>query len=121
MDVREFDNVYLDDKFFTKTQDSLTGKSLTQLANELGLKDMCSCMGGGLSTNSNSNSKVGECICFKQGKVKTACIGKGSPITNDIYKKEADRLGIELAMIQAIAKQESKREFLERRASYYPI
>ncbi|WP_430827552.1 N-acetylmuramidase domain-containing protein [Chryseobacterium indologenes] len=110
MDVREFDNVYLDDKFFTKTQDSLTGKSLTQLANELGLKDMCSCMGGGLSTNSNSNSKVGECICFKQGKVKTACIGKGSPITNDIYKKEADRLGIELAMIQAIAKQESKRE-----------
>jgi len=55
-DVREFDNVYLDDKFFIKTQDLLTGKSLTQIANDLGLKDMCSCMGGGVSTNNNSNS-----------------------------------------------------------------
>ncbi|AYN01626.1 peptidoglycan-binding domain-containing protein [Chryseobacterium sp. 3008163] len=46
-DVREFDSVYLEEKFFVKDITSLNGKSMVALALELGFTNTCSCMGGG--------------------------------------------------------------------------
>lgn len=46
MDVALFENSYLKDEYFTKEQNAVTGKSVVALANELGYKDVCSCMGG---------------------------------------------------------------------------
>lgn len=43
MDVREFENTYLDDKYFIKTQAGVIGKSVVQLAIELGFRDTCNC------------------------------------------------------------------------------
>ena len=45
MDVREFDNKYLDDKYFTKTQISVEGKKILTLAKELGFTNTCNCSG----------------------------------------------------------------------------
>ncbi|WP_353150188.1 PAAR-like protein [Chryseobacterium sp.] len=57
VDCRDFTIEFHDNKFFVKTQELVMGKSIVQIANELGLKDMCSCMGGGAST-SNSNPPI---------------------------------------------------------------
>lgn len=45
MDVALFENNYLKDIYFTKEQNLILGKSISNLANELGYKDMCSCSG----------------------------------------------------------------------------
>lgn len=59
---------------------------------------------------SQEKDKPGSgCLCFDQEKLNHACSGKGLLISEEAYKKEADRLGIEVAMIKAIAKQESKK------------
>ncbi|OWP86565.1 hypothetical protein BWK60_08140 [Flavobacterium covae] len=42
-DVRRFDSIYLEDKYFCKNSQSLNSKSLVQLAREMGLNDLCNC------------------------------------------------------------------------------
>ncbi|WP_419868510.1 glycosyl hydrolase 108 family protein [Chryseobacterium sp. CT-SW4] len=44
MDVREFDKIYLDDKYFCKNVTTLNGKNLLQIALELGFQNICSCI-----------------------------------------------------------------------------
>lgn len=53
-DVREFDSVYLDDKFFVKNITELNGKSIVALALELGFANTCNCLVG---TTNNANEK----------------------------------------------------------------
>lgn len=48
-DVREFDSIYLEDKFFVKNLTDLNGKSMIALALELGFVNTCSCLGGGMA------------------------------------------------------------------------
>ncbi len=55
-DVREFDSVYLEDKFFVKNLTDLNGKSLVALALELGFKDTCNCRGGGAATSKEKDT-----------------------------------------------------------------
>lgn len=50
------------------------------------------------------------CFCYNKGDIDTPCDGKGTEIPDDLYESEAERLGIDKAMIMAIAKQESKRD-----------
>ncbi|KUJ50302.1 glycoside hydrolase family protein [Chryseobacterium sp. JAH] len=57
VDCRDFDLEYHDNKYFTKNQENVIGKSIVELANELGFKDMCSCSGG---FSSNTGSKTSE-------------------------------------------------------------
>lgn len=57
MDVALFETNYLKDNHFTKEQNLVIGKSVVTLANELGLKDLCNCMGGGLGSASNNTPK----------------------------------------------------------------
>ncbi|RAV30766.1 N-acetylmuramidase domain-containing protein [Sinomicrobium soli] len=49
------------------------------------------------------------CYCKLQGLLNTSCGGKGSSITDELYEQESERLGVESAIMHAIAKQESKR------------
>lgn len=106
VDVREFESQYLEDKYFCKTESELNGKGIVQLARDLGYSDTCSCL---FSFNSSKSSSDEGCKCLQEGLVSEACNGKGTLISNEVYEKEAKRIGIEVAMIQAIAKQESKR------------
>lgn len=46
MDVREFDSVHLDDKYFCKSLSILNGKSIVQIAKESGFDKTCTCLKG---------------------------------------------------------------------------
>lgn len=48
-----------------------------------------------------------NCHCFKQGLVKSNCGGSGNLITEQLYEEASKELGIEKAVMQAIARQES--------------
>lgn len=109
MDVALFEPAYLKDEFFTKKQESIINKSIVVLANELGFKELCNCLAG-VPAPVKPVETATTCFCFKQGKVKSACAGKGSLISKDLYEKESKRIGVETAMMLSIAKQESKRE-----------
>ncbi|TRX36198.1 hypothetical protein FNW52_09235 [Flavobacterium sp. ZT3R18] len=56
LDVREFDNEYLDDKYFVKTQEKITNGSISELAKKLGFLNTCMCNSGG----NNSDTKPQE-------------------------------------------------------------
>jgi len=56
LDVREFDNEYLDDKYFVKTQEKITNGSISELAKKLGFLNTCMCSSGG----NNSDTKPQE-------------------------------------------------------------
>jgi hypothetical protein len=49
------------------------------------------------------------CYCQNQGIIKTSCNEQGSLIREDDYKNVSERLSIEVEVMKAIAKQESKR------------
>lgn len=49
-DVRTYDLKYLEDKYFAKTMIECNGKSIVQLATELGFEKTCSCMEGKAAT-----------------------------------------------------------------------
>jgi hypothetical protein len=51
----------------------------------------------------------GGCYCQNQGIIKTSCKEQGALIKEDDYKEVSKRLGIEVEVMKAIAKQESKR------------
>ncbi|PZX93753.1 hypothetical protein DOS84_10165 [Flavobacterium aquariorum] len=51
----------------------------------------------------------GGCYCQNQGIVKTSCKEQGALIREDDYKEVSKRLGVEVEVMKAIAKQESKR------------
>lgn len=53
LDVREFDNEYLDDKYFIKTQEKVMNGSIVEFAKKLGLLNTCMCNSAG----NNSESK----------------------------------------------------------------
>lgn len=55
LDVREFDNEYLDDKYFVKTQEKVLNASIVELAKKLGFLNTCLCNSGG--NNSEVKSK----------------------------------------------------------------
>jgi len=62
LDVREFDNEYLDDKYFIKSQEKISNGSVFQLALKLGLLNTCNCS----SEEYNSDKKQKE--NFKKGE-----------------------------------------------------
>lgn len=107
-DVREFDLVYLKDKYFTKTQAGLNGKSIITLAQELGFKNTCNCLGA-IKIAKKKEDVNTTCYCFNKGHRTSSCNGKGITISKEDYEKESERLGVEIAIMEAIAKQESKR------------
>lgn len=78
-DVREFDIKYLEDKFFVKNNAELNGKSILSLALELGFKNTCSCIGGGLAKSKEKDTTK------KDNKYKWA----HSEFGNLIAKKES--------------------------------
>lgn len=59
-DVREFDAVYLEDRFFVKDNNALNGKSIVELARELGFTDTCNCLKGGNSTPEQTEPTSGD-------------------------------------------------------------
>ncbi|WP_313500490.1 glycoside hydrolase family protein [Kaistella carnis] len=58
VDCRDFEVKYLENKYFVKTQNSVMGKSIVQLANDLGFKDTCACIGSFASNDSTKNNST---------------------------------------------------------------
>ena len=95
MDVTLFETSYLADALFTKEQNSIIGKSILDLANELGFKDMCACSGGFTSNSTNNTpgssgncedrfSKVGPIILKHEGGYVNHPADKGGPTNKGI-------------------------------------
>ncbi|MFC6269761.1 peptidoglycan-binding domain-containing protein [Frigoriflavimonas asaccharolytica] len=57
VDCRDFALEYHENKFFVKTQNAVIGKSIVQLANDLGFNDMCLCGGGNSARLKKVDSK----------------------------------------------------------------
>jgi len=62
-----------------------------------------------VSKGEKNKVKATDCYCLKQGLVKKSCAGEGCLISEENYNSTALRLGIEVEIMKAIAKQESKR------------
>ena len=60
MDVRAFEKEYLDDKYFCKTSNALNGKSIIQLALELGYTNTCGCYETYQSQQNNQESRPAD-------------------------------------------------------------
>jgi len=56
VDVREFSQKYLKTEYFIKTLSQLDGKSIVQLAKDLGFKDTCNCLGGSKNNEQNKST-----------------------------------------------------------------
>lgn len=61
-------------KYFCKNKTTLNGKSIVQVAYELGNRDLCSCMGSYTSQNNTTNEKSDERVAPKA--LKTSKRGK---------------------------------------------
>ena len=87
LDVREFDNEYLNDKYFCKNSQTLNGKSLVELAREMGLTNLCNC----LNSYSNQNTaKPEKKISGERVDPKTLKLSeKGKQFIKDWEKFEA--------------------------------
>jgi len=57
MDVSLFETDYLKNSYFAKEQNSVIGKSIVTMAEELGYKNLCNCMGGGLPSPQKETKK----------------------------------------------------------------
>lgn len=64
-DVREFDQSFLEDKFFVKTLQGLNGKSIVALALELNYSNTCKCMGGGMAANAKEKDTTQKSHKYK--------------------------------------------------------
>ncbi|UHO39631.1 hypothetical protein H5J24_06005 [Chryseobacterium capnotolerans] len=64
-DVREFDQSFLEDKFFVKTLQGLNGKSIVALALELNYSNTCMCMGGGTAANTKEKEPTKKSHKYK--------------------------------------------------------
>lgn len=64
LDVREFENEYLDDRYFVKTQEKIIGGSIFELAIKLGFSNTCMCIAAG---NMSDKSPVANDV--KKGRV----------------------------------------------------
>lgn len=64
VDVREFDTVYLDDKYFCKNATGLNGKPIMQLAKEAGFEKTCQCIKTMETVApAKKETKTGGCFC----------------------------------------------------------
>jgi predicted chitinase len=75
-DVREFDTVYLDDKYFCKNATGLNGKPIMQLAKEAGFEKTCQCI------------KTMETVAPAKKETKAGCYCKDE-FTEEILQKVA--------------------------------
>ncbi|WP_051951625.1 glycoside hydrolase family protein [Flavobacterium sp. ASV13] len=57
MDVREFDSIYLEDKYFSKSSSVLNGKSIIQTAKESGFDKTCTCLKGFAVNSTNKETR----------------------------------------------------------------
>ena len=108
MDVRKFDSDFLKDEFFCKEKSSLNGKKIVDIAKEEGFKNTCDCIGVYASQQGSNSSGPSTCFCFNQELVNSPC-SNGTLIIEKHYEDVSKRLGIEIEVMKAIAKQESKR------------
>ena len=70
-DVREFETKYLADEFFTKNF-SKNEKSMIAIAKEIGLKDMCNCLGIYIRDTKGTKDKEER---IDPNKLKTSSLG----------------------------------------------
>ncbi|SHM88031.1 glycoside hydrolase family protein [Flavobacterium saccharophilum] len=84
LDVREFDNEYLDDKYFVKTQEKVINGSLLELAKKLGFLNTCMCNSAGNNSNKKPIENDSNNKRIDPKKLKTS--GKGKQFIKDWEK-----------------------------------
>jgi len=89
VDVREFDPIYLEDKYFCKSSSILNGKSIVQLAKESGFDKTCACLNGLASNDANKTENASDRVDPKTLKTSKKGIDfiKGWEGTNIIRGK----------------------------------
>jgi muramidase (phage lysozyme) len=127
-DVREFDSIYLEDKFFAKDVSKLNGKSMVLLAIELGFTNTCSCMGGGSAKSTEkdttkkdnkykwSHSEFGNLIAMRESSDDYNKCNKtkgGLKVVNDVKV-------VELTIAEIQKKQEDRDVFAVGRYQLIP-
>lgn len=70
-DVRTYDLKYLEDKYFAKTMVACNGKSIIQLATELGFEKTCSCLSGKTAAKTEKSEPVKKSGLFDVPILKT--------------------------------------------------
>ncbi|EJL62015.1 glycosyl hydrolase 108 family protein [Flavobacterium sp. CF136] len=64
VDVRQFESIYLEDKYFCKNANGLNGKSILQFAKEAGFDKICTCLASkAVVVNTNVNTTKQACSC----------------------------------------------------------
>lgn len=109
MDVREFDSSYLEDKYFCKNSTSLNGKSIVQLAIELGFTNTCSCFETFQSQQSHTPSSTAPSSCEdKFKKVAPIILKHEGGYKNEPAKDKGDptNRGISWPVWQKYAKED---------------
>ncbi|WP_228462891.1 glycosyl hydrolase 108 family protein [Chryseobacterium caseinilyticum] len=108
MDVREFQNTYLDDKYFVKTQDNVRGKSIVELAIESGFQNTCNCLKGFSAPVKPAETKAEAGNCEdKFAKVAPIILRhEGGFVDHKADKGGATNKGITFATWQRYAKED---------------
>lgn len=76
IDVRQFDSIYLEDKYFCKNTNDLNGTSIFQIAKDNGFEKTCKCLATtAVVVNTNSTSKQ-ACSCDNKFKKVASIILK---------------------------------------------
>ncbi|WP_228422290.1 glycosyl hydrolase 108 family protein [Chryseobacterium aurantiacum] len=109
MDVREFDSIYLEDKYFCKNSTNLNGKSIIQLAIELGFTNTCSCFETYQSQQNQTPSSTASNSCEdKFKKVAPIILKHEGGYKNEPAKDKGDptNRGISWPVWQKYAKED---------------
>ena len=107
MDVREFEEIYLNDEYFCKNSLELNGKNILGLAKELGFNDMCNCFKG-FKPQSNSKQVISNTTCEDRFKKVSPIIlrHEGGYVNHPSDKGGATNKGITFATWTKYAKSD---------------
>lgn len=86
IDVREFEENYLSNKFFVKSESDMRGQKLTDIAQNLGLTDLCTCIIA--SKKRTAAVQEDEEICDVCSKTKSECKKRFNKLSKIILQHE---------------------------------
>ena len=90
-DVREFESIYLEDKYFCKNKDGLNGTSIIQIAKKYGFEKTCSCFSNEETKNNKSSQTPSKGSCIdKFDKVAPIILEHEGGYKNEPSKDKGD-------------------------------
>jgi len=90
-DVREFESIYLEDKYFCKNKDGLNGTSIIQIAKKYGFEKTCNCFSNEETKNNKSSQTPSKGSCIdKFNKVAPIILEHEGGYKNEPSKDKGD-------------------------------